>query len=58
MYELHVASWLHDIGKICIPEYVVDKATKLGTIYDRIHEVEMRFEVLKRDAEIESTNRF
>ena len=52
MYELHVASWLHDIGKICIPEYVVDKATKLETIYDRIHEVEMRFEVLKRDAEI------
>ena len=34
------------------PEYVVDKATKLETLYDRIHEVRMRFEVLKRDAEI------
>ena len=34
-------------------EYVVDKATKLETIYDRIHEIRMRFEVLKRDAEIE-----
>jgi len=32
---------------------VVDKATKLETIYDRIHEVRMRFEVLKRDAEID-----
>ncbi|MEI6117482.1 MAG: HD domain-containing phosphohydrolase, partial [Burkholderiales bacterium] len=49
---VHVAAWLHDCGKITTPEYVVDKATKLETIYDRIHEVRMRFEVLKRDAEI------
>lgn len=49
---VHVASWLHDCGKVTTPEYVVDKATKLETIYDRIHEVRMRFEVLKRDAEI------
>jgi HD-GYP domain-containing protein (c-di-GMP phosphodiesterase class II) len=49
---LHIAAWLHDCGKITTPEYVVDKATKLETIYDRIHEVRMRFEVLKRDAEI------
>lgn len=51
--ELHIAGWLHDCGKITTPEYVVDKATKLETIYDRIHEVRMRFEVLKRDAEID-----
>ncbi|MDH3335822.1 MAG: GAF domain-containing protein [Rhodospirillaceae bacterium] len=50
--ELHLASWLHDCGKVVTPEYVVDKATKLETIYDRIHEIRMRFEVLKRDAEI------
>jgi HD-GYP domain-containing protein (c-di-GMP phosphodiesterase class II) len=50
---LHIACWLHDCGKVTTPEYVVDKATKLETIYDRIHEVRMRFEVLKRDAEIE-----
>ena len=49
---LHVAAWLHDCGKVTTPEYVVDKATKLETIYDRIHEIRMRFEVLKRDAEI------
>ena len=52
--ELHVAAWLHDCGKVTTPEFVVDKATKLETIYDRIHEVRMRFEVLKRDAEIAS----
>ena len=47
-----IASWLHDCGKVTTPEYVVDKATKLETIYDRIHEIRTRFEVLKRDAEI------
>jgi len=49
---VRIASWLHDCGKVTTPEYVVDKATKLETLYDRIHEVRMRFEVLKRDAEI------
>jgi HD-GYP domain-containing protein (c-di-GMP phosphodiesterase class II) len=49
---VHIASWLHDCGKVTTPEFVVDKATKLETIHDRIHEVRMRFEVLKRDAEI------
>jgi len=51
-YELTIASWLHDCGKIITPEYVIDKATKLETIFDRIHLLETRFEVLKRDREI------
>jgi HD-GYP domain-containing protein (c-di-GMP phosphodiesterase class II)/HAMP domain-containing protein len=49
---LSVAGWLHDCGKVTTPEYVVDKATKLETIYNRIHEIRTRFEVLKRDAEL------
>ncbi len=52
--EAYLAAWLHDCGKVTTPEYVVDKATKLETIYDRIHEIRTRFEVLKRDAEISS----
>ncbi|OSM04092.1 HD family phosphohydrolase [Magnetofaba australis] len=48
----HLAGWLHDCGKVTTPEYVVDKATKLETIYNRMHEVRTRFEVLRRDAEI------
>lgn len=52
-YEIHIASWLHDCGKVTTPEYVVDKSTKLETIYDRIHEIRMRFELLKRDAEVD-----
>ncbi len=51
-YELEVAGGLHDCGKVTTPEYVVDKATKLETIYNRIHEIRTRFEVAKRDAEI------
>jgi HD-GYP domain-containing protein (c-di-GMP phosphodiesterase class II) len=50
--ELEIAAWLHDCGKITTPEYVVDKATKLETIYDRIHEIRMRFELLKCEAEL------
>ncbi|MGN7739652.1 HD domain-containing phosphohydrolase [Pseudomonas sp. 22526] len=46
---LHIAAWLHDCGKVTTPEYVVDKATKLETLNDRIHEIRTRFEVLKRD---------
>ncbi|WP_176470554.1 HD domain-containing phosphohydrolase [Vibrio metoecus] len=49
--ELTLAAWLHDCGKVTTPEFVVDKATKLETIYDRIHEVRMRFELLKMQAE-------
>ena len=52
-YELKIAGLLHDCGKVTTPVHVVDKATKLETIYDRVHLVDTRFEVLKRDAEIE-----
>jgi HD-GYP domain-containing protein (c-di-GMP phosphodiesterase class II) len=51
-YEFHLAAWLHDCGKVTSQEHIIDKATKLETIYNRIHEVRMRFEVLWRDAEI------
>ncbi len=51
-YELKIAGLLHDCGKVTTPVHVVDKATKLQTIFDRIHLVDTRFEVLKRDLEI------
>jgi len=52
MYELKIAAWLHDCGKVATPEFVVDKSTKLETIYDRVHELEARFGILRRDEEI------
>ncbi len=51
--QLWIAAWLHDCGKVTTPEHVVDKATKLETVYNRIHELRMRFEVLRRDAELD-----
>ena len=55
-YELYIAAWLHDCGKVATPVHVVDKATKLETIYDRVENVQTRFEILKRDAEIQFLN--
>jgi HD-GYP domain-containing protein (c-di-GMP phosphodiesterase class II) len=51
--QIDISAWMHDIGKITTPEYVVDKATKLETIYDRIETVVTKFEVIKRDREIQ-----
>lgn len=52
LYEFHLAAWMHDCGKIVTPEHVVDKATKLETVHDRIEEILTRIEILKRDAEL------
>jgi HD-GYP domain-containing protein (c-di-GMP phosphodiesterase class II) len=51
-YELKIAGLLHDCGKVTTPVHVVDKATKLQTIFDRIGLIDTRFEILKRDAEV------
>jgi HD-GYP domain-containing protein (c-di-GMP phosphodiesterase class II) len=51
-YELKIAGLLHDCGKVTTPVHVVDKATKLQTIFDRVAVIDTRFEVIKRDAEI------
>ncbi|WIM05467.1 MAG: GAF domain-containing protein [Candidatus Nitricoxidivorans perseverans] len=56
-YELKIAGLLHDCGKVTTPVHVVDKATKLQTIFDRIHLIDTRFEVLKRDAENDALRR-
>ena len=55
--EISIAAWLHDCGKVVTPEYVVDKATKLETIYNRIHEIRTRFEVIHRDLTIKALNK-
>ncbi|MEC9376573.1 MAG: HD domain-containing phosphohydrolase, partial [Candidatus Neomarinimicrobiota bacterium] len=51
-YELYIAAWLHDCGKVATPPHIVDKGTKLETIFDRIELIKTRMELLKRDAEI------
>ncbi|MBA3696005.1 MAG: GAF domain-containing protein [Methylotenera sp.] len=50
-YELKIAGWLHDCGKVTTPESVMDKPTKLSAIFDRIHLIGQRFELLKKQAE-------
>jgi len=52
MYELKVAALLHDCGKVSVPSHIENKASKLETIFNRIHLLDERFEILKRDAEI------
>lgn len=52
-YAFHLACWLHDCGRITIPTYLQEKTSKLQTVYNRIHEIRQRFEILRRDAHIE-----
>ena len=51
-YELHIAGLIHDCGKVSTPVHIVDKATKLEKIYDRIGILELRLEIIRRDLEI------
>ncbi|MCS6960778.1 MAG: HD domain-containing phosphohydrolase [Pseudanabaenaceae cyanobacterium SKYGB_i_bin29] len=53
LYELKIAGLLHDCGKVTTPVHVIEKATKLQTIYDRIGLIDTRFAALKKDLEIE-----
>ncbi len=54
--EIKLAAWLHDVGKITTPEYIIDKPTKLNTIFDKIDLIKAKFEILKRDIEIQFLN--
>ncbi len=51
--QIALAAWMHDIGKISMPEHIIDKATKLEKIYDRIDLIEQRFEIIKLNKEID-----
>jgi HD-GYP domain-containing protein (c-di-GMP phosphodiesterase class II) len=51
-YELRVASWLHDCGKLSTPDSILDKSTKLHTMRDGIETVNARFTALMRETEL------
>jgi len=51
-YQLNIAGWLHDCGKIATPDHVMEKSKKLETIFDRIHYITAKFEIVKRDIDL------
>ncbi|WP_418640964.1 HD domain-containing phosphohydrolase [Sulfurimonas sp. ST-27] len=52
LQEINFAALMHDIGKLATPEQIVDKATKLETIYDRVYMIEARIALIKKEYEI------
>jgi HD-GYP domain-containing protein (c-di-GMP phosphodiesterase class II) len=50
--ELRIAAWMHDTGKITTPEYVVDKANKLETIFDRVAQVQTRWQAIRLERRV------
>jgi len=51
-YELRVASWMHDCGKLATPDWVLDKATKLHLMLDGIDAVKTRFSAAMAQLEL------
>jgi len=51
--EIRFSAWLHDVGKITTPEYIINKSTRLETIFDRIHLIETRFRLIEKTIELE-----
>lgn len=55
--ELKLAAWMHDVGKIVTPEHVVDKSTKLQTIFDRAELIRTRFTLIEKSLQTELLER-
>jgi response regulator RpfG family c-di-GMP phosphodiesterase len=51
--EIRLAAWMHDVGKITTPEHVINKATRLESILDRIHLIETRFKLIEKTIELD-----
>lgn len=50
---IEIAAMLHDCGKVITPEWIIDKASKLDSIVNRIELLALRTEILRRDAVID-----
>ncbi|MDM8517377.1 HD domain-containing phosphohydrolase, partial [Desulfobacterales bacterium HSG16] len=53
MEELRLAAWMHDVGKIATPEYIVNKTSKLEGIFDRMPLIKTRFNLIEKNLENE-----
>ena len=53
MYELRIAAYMHDIGKVTSPVEIVEKAKKLQTIFDRIQYVRLRMAYISQKIKLE-----
>ncbi len=50
--QIKLSALVHDIGKLSIPEYILDKSKKLEGIYDGIEKIKYKIEIIKKELQI------
>lgn len=51
--EINFAALMHDVDKLTTTDYILEKATKLSSLYDWVEVIKIRALMIKKEIEIE-----
>ena len=54
MEELRIAAWMHDTGKITTAEHIVDKSTKLESVFDKMEHIRTRWQTISLSIQLQA----